>query len=175
MLRVRNKLWLVSDTHFGHHNIIKFQQRPATHEIIMLSEWIWRVGEHDQILHLGDVVVGRGGNPKRWLTVINRLPGEKFLIKGNHDKMRDSFYEAAGFTIVPEFVYKTVAFTHRPLTEDMYDDDGNEWTVNVHGHTHSNEYKPEHDGILLPGKVYKNVCVEHTELAPVQLGNVHPF
>lgn len=139
----------------------------------MLSEWARYVGEKDQILHLGDVCMGAQGNRNRWYDLIARMPGEKFLILGNHDRVNDNF-SRAGFIIVPEFVYRGIAFSHRPLTEDRYDDDGNDWHVNIHGHTHANDYTPEHDGILLGNRTYINVCVEHTDLKPRQLGTIFP-
>lgn len=142
----------------------------------MLSEWVERVGREDQILHLGDVAIHRKAHPVRWLSIISYLPGEKFLILGNHDNDKNlGIYEDAGFTIVPEFVYQGIAFSHRPVCEDRYDDEGNDWSVNIHGHTHSNEYNPEHDGILLGDRRYINVCVERTNLAPVRLGNIYPI
>lgn len=175
-LRVNNKLWVISDTHFGHQNIIKFQQRPVNHEVIMLSEWAERVDQRHQILHLGDVFLGKGGNAKRWASIIRYMPGEKFLVMGNHDKQKPELYEYAGFTIVKPFVYEGFAFTHYPITSreskyfNVQADDY--WHTNIHGHTHSNEYKPDHDGIPIEDKRYINVCVEHTNLAPVQLGNI---
>lgn len=186
MLRIRNKLWLISDTHFGHRNIIKFQQRPESHETIMLSEWAKRVGEDDQILHLGDVWM-KASN-WRWSAIIARLPGEKFLIKGNHDIVDDKFYEWAGFKIIDPFVAESnkgvkVAFTHVPVTPKMWELDlrytpteileGRAWDVNIHGHTHKNLHHPE-DGFRFEGKKYINVCVEHTNLAPIRLGDVLP-
>lgn len=39
---VTNALWVTSDTHYGHGNIVRFQQRPTNHEVIMLSNWIRR-------------------------------------------------------------------------------------------------------------------------------------
>ena len=171
MLKVRNSLWLISDTHFGHHNIIAFQQRPANHELIMLSEWIFRIRDDDQVLHLGDVFLGSKGNAARWSAVISRLPGKKYLIMGNHDKRKPSLYERAGFTIVPEFVSHGIAFTHRPVSEGFPGPAG-DFHTNIHGHTHSNTFHPDHDGVPDPNITYINVCVEHTELAPVQLGSL---
>lgn len=191
-LRVNNKLWLWSDTHFGHKNIVKFQARPETHEVIMLDNWIRRVPDDAQILHLGDVFLGKQGNPERWARVISRMPGEKFLILGNHDKAKLRLYEeVAGFTLLKPFIHRrpdgkngAIAFSHRPITYEypMYDEhakvdmlpenpfDG--WAVNVHGHVHSNEYRPEHDGTYLENKRYVNVSVEVTDLAPRQLGSI---
>lgn len=171
-LHVNNALWLISDTHFGHRNIVQYQQRPATHDVIMLSHWIDRVGEKDHILHLGDVALGQNGNRKKWIKVLSRLPGKKFLILGNHDKERKSVYEAAGFTIMEPFVHKgyALAFTHYPHSTIVPAPSG-DWAVNIHGHIHLNPPRAE-DGSLDKSKRYINLSVENTDLAPVQLGNV---
>jgi calcineurin-like phosphoesterase family protein len=177
-----NSLWLISDTHFGHKNIVRFQARPESHEVIMLDNWIRRVPDGAVLLHLGDVFLGKQGNPERWARVISRMPGDKFLILGNHDKAKRRIYEeVAGFEIVPPFIQNGVAFSHRPITpeypmydegtkRDVLDDVAAGWHTNVHGHTHSNAYRP--DGTFLEDKRYINVSVEVTDLAPVQLGNV---
>lgn len=193
-LRVDNKLWLITDTHFGHRNIVKFQQRPETHDIIMLSEWIKRVRPEDQILHLGDVWMG--GSPWRWAAIISALPGEKFLIKGNHDRTNDAMYRQAGFEVIKPFIRHGYAFTHRPISTrypflgsrlerhpDARDLPDPDWHTNIHGHIHRNKLDPNYvdwridpdfpdEGRFWAGKTYINVCVEVTDLAPVQLGNV---
>lgn len=179
-LRVGYKLWVWGDTHFGHRNIVQFQQRPGTHEVIMLSNWIDRVGEHDQILHLGDVALGQDGNRKRWLKVVKRMPGQKFLILGNHDKEAAKEYENAGFQILDPFIalgvyfrndmIENVAFTHFPHSTTNPAPAGG-WGTNIHGHIHKNALRPM-DGYIDPNKRYINLSVENTDLAPVQLGNV---
>ena len=180
-----NATWIISDTHFGHKNIVKFQQRPETHDVIMLDNWIRLVGEEHRILHLGDVFLGKQGNPRRWARIISRLPGRKYLIPGNHDGHGRQLYEAAGFTILRPFIHRGVAFTHRPVGPTFpawYDEwdlrfyDGDSawdegWTVNVHGHTHNNGHRDGEDE-RAPGKRYVNACVERTGLAPVQLGTL---
>lgn len=189
----KNADWLISDTHFGHRNIVKFQQRPETHEIIIISEWIKRVRDEDRIIHLGDVWI-RASN-WRWAAIISRLPGKKFLIKGNHDGAGDEWYERAGFEIIDPFIHDGFAFTHRPISADFphlglaeYELGGADkrspdfWEAcfgkrpeihtNIHGHTHSNMFNPKHDGLTDTNLHYVNVCVEHTNLAPVQLGQI---
>lgn len=189
MIRMRNNTWLISDTHFGHHNIIAYSQRPATHEVIMLDNWITRVGEDDDILHLGDVFLGKQGNPKRWARIIARLPGRKYLILGNHDKQKPALYEdVAGFEIIDPFIERGIAFTHRPISwqwpihyRQLNDrdrdilDPGAGWNTNIHGHTHNNPHRVGHDGVWVDGKRYINVSAEVTNLAPVQLGQVCPL
>lgn len=171
-LKVNNRLWIISDTHFGHRNIIKFQQRPESHEAIMLSEWIWAVRENDQILHMGDVFLGKQGNPMRWAAIVSRLPGEKFLMLGNHDRYDEVIYtDLAGFTLVDPFIQNGYAFTHRPVSVEWPAPEG-DWHTNIHGHVHGNEHRPEHDGTPLEGKRYINVSVEVTDFKPRQLGNI---
>lgn len=171
-MKIANRTWLISDTHFGHKNIIKFQGRPESHEVIMLSEWIKYVREDEDILHLGDVFMGKDGNPARWAAVVSRLPGNKFLILGNHDKQKRDLYERAGFTIIPEFVRQGVAFTHRPISVEFpgptegANGIGVPWHTNIHGHTHQNIMTPstdpsDHDGHLISGKVPQRVCRGH--------------
>lgn len=172
MLRVNNNLWIISDTHFGHQNIIKFQQRPINHEVIMLSEWIKYVGEDDQILHLGDVFMGKDGNPARWAAVISRMPGDKYLILGNHDKANKSLYAQAGFKIVKPFCKYGFAFTHRPISLEWPHENLKDWHTNIHGHTHGNPHRQEHDGTFFIEKDYINVCVEVMDYKPRQLGTI---
>lgn len=174
--RINSRLWVWSDTHFGHKNIEKFGQRPRTHESTMLSNWIALVGENDHILHLGDLFIG-GSN--RWANVLSRMPGKKFIVLGNHDPKIPALYAKAGFTVLPPFVWKGVAFSHRPVTADfpLYDElqgkgtlGNTSWETSVHGHVHKDEWHTEHDGLALPGKRYVNVNVDQIGLAPRQLG-----
>lgn len=174
-LRVNNKLWCISDTHFGHKNIVKYCQRPESHEVMMLSHWIELVGEHDQLLHFGDVFLGKQGSPKRWARVISRLPGEKFLMWGNHDhESLRTYEELAGFTIVPEFIHNGVFFSHRPASVE-YPPPHDDWHTNIHGHVHNNEYNQKHDGTYFEGKNYINISIEVMDFKPRQLGGIWPI
>lgn len=174
-MRVTNRTWLISDTHFGHRNIVQFQQRPETHEVIMLSEWVRLVREDDNILHLGDVFMGSKGNQQRWAMILSRMPGNKFLILGNHDRANmPELYETAGFTIIEPFVQDGVAFTHRPISPNsawaaIWE---GQWDKNVHGHIHLNGYQGEFGDNLIPGKFYVNLSIEATDFRPVQFGNI---
>lgn len=172
MFVVHNRTWITSDSHFGHHGIIKFGQRTPNHELIMLSKWIECVRDTDKILHLGDVFMGSQGNSRRWASVVARLPGRKYVIVGNHDHNLDVL-DRAGFETIPEFEQDGVLFTHEPIRiDDERDLAACEWNTNIHGHTHANEPNVEHDGVAVPGKRYINVCVEHTKMAPVQYGSL---
>jgi len=186
-VRVNSATWVWSDTHFGHHNIIKFQARPATHEIIMLSNWCRLVDGEDTLLHLGDLHLRSNWN--RWEPLLARMPGRKVLVLGNHDGHGVSKYERAGFTVVDPFVASVgktrVAFTHRPLSssyrgqpeylavrgeEGVWWPDVSElpeWDVNIHGHIHLNNHRDD-DGVLSGRHI--NVSVEAIDFRPYQLG-----
>jgi calcineurin-like phosphoesterase family protein len=79
-------IWFISDTHFGHKNIIRYCNRPfkdieeQTEEIV--KNWNAVVSARDHVFHLGDVGYG---SPQYLYRVLERLNGKIYLIKGNHD------------------------------------------------------------------------------------------
>ena len=157
--------YIISDTHFGHKNIIKYCDRPENHDEIMFNNWIKTVKNDDVILHLGDVTF-----KSRSYIPIGRLPGKKYLILGNHDKKSKDWYISEGFFIFKPFVWERIAFSHYPLGSDidMYDDNGDDWLVNIHGHVHNNEPKyKEHSG-----KKWINVSVEMMDYMPTKLRDI---
>jgi calcineurin-like phosphoesterase family protein len=78
--------WFISDTHFGHANIIKYCRRPfndTTHmDGAMIAAWNAVVAPDDDIWHLGDFSFGSAHLGQGYL---ERLTGRKHLIWGNHD------------------------------------------------------------------------------------------
>jgi calcineurin-like phosphoesterase family protein len=57
-----NSLFLISDTHFGHKNILKFADRPFESlehmHAIMIQRWNEVVPPDATVLHLGDFAMG---------------------------------------------------------------------------------------------------------------------
>jgi calcineurin-like phosphoesterase family protein len=77
----------VSDTHWGHKNIIKYSNRPFNsveemNEKLILN-WNEVVQPNDIVYHLGDFAFLPYDDLKK---TARRLNGEKHLILGNHDK-----------------------------------------------------------------------------------------
>jgi calcineurin-like phosphoesterase family protein len=165
-----DRLWVISDTHFGHDNVIQYTSRPFRADEqneAMFQRWRETVGTSDPILHLGDVVVGAGVGSDVW-EEIARLPGNpRWLVLGNHDREhRLPGIAAAGFVVIPPpiFVYRSwqVACTHEPMpTEDIARLGGGR-ALNVHGHVHDKLW-------LAPDPRHVNVCVERTDYRPVRL------
>jgi calcineurin-like phosphoesterase family protein len=78
-------VFITSDTHFSHKNIIEYCQRPfETYEQMdeaLVENWNSVVTDEDVVIHLGDVFWNHG----RAHAIAPRLRGVKHLIRGNHD------------------------------------------------------------------------------------------
>ena len=83
------KNFYISDTHFGHQNIIKLDNRPFKNcdqmENVLVMNWNNNVTSEDTVYILGDFCWLDG---QEWDRILNRLNGHKILIKGNHDVKR---------------------------------------------------------------------------------------
>lgn len=159
-------IWIISDTHFQHENILKFEPtRPGStiqeHDEALIDNWNSVVKPGDKVYHLGDVVMGNKETfPKLWA----KLHGKKRLIVGNHDNIR---YLSSGAFFEKVMLWRVwkewnMIFTHVPVSlqtlgEGRTDRD---LTLNVHGHIHSNPS---------PVGPYRCVCVEQTNYTPINL------
>lgn len=80
--------FFVSDTHFGHANIIKHSHRPFTDveqmNEMMIKSWNETVQLNDEVWHLGDFTFLQY-TPFRLL--LARLNGRINVVLGNHDKV----------------------------------------------------------------------------------------
>ena len=78
--------YYIADTHFGHSNILRFDQRPFADvhqmEESMIMLWNAVVRSNDTVYILGDFCWGKADE---WLRLVRQLRGTKVLIEGNHD------------------------------------------------------------------------------------------
>jgi calcineurin-like phosphoesterase family protein len=84
-------IYFTSDTHFNHDNIIKYSSRPFSTLEEMTEAYIQRwndiVRPGDSVYHLGDFAISYGKRHEKLVDdLLARLKGQKFLIKGNHDR-----------------------------------------------------------------------------------------
>jgi calcineurin-like phosphoesterase family protein len=182
------KTWLVSDTHFGHDNIVGFCHRPEDHDQVMIAEWRKWIPDDATVLHLGDLAYRNNARFKH--IVAKELTGaRKLLIAGNHDNQRFSFYKACGFQLARPFsipvspmsgeIYVphvdkdvtpqskwSVSFSHYPWNPT---EDGtmSERDVRIHGHIHNNGYT--RDAYVPFLRQHINLSVEQTKYRPVNL------
>lgn len=148
------KIFVISDTHFNHENIISYTGRPfktideMNREII--KKWNNKVGKEDLVIHLGDFALGSKEEIKE---LKNKLNGTILLIRGNHD--HQSKINEAGFIIIEDcIIIEDKIFSHYPLPKEEIPNG----LINVHGHIHGKESL---GGI--------NVSVEKTNYEPLEL------
>ena len=153
-------IYVISDTHLNHKNIIKYCNRPfsSVEEMnnTILRNWNKTVKDNDFVYLVGDLCFDgkRGVTAADWL---DRLNGEVLLIRGNHDKsgVERCFLEYKGY----EFL-----LVHRP-----YDRDGwNKWVIS--GHVHNN--LPEKYPFINYNNKNINVCVEFLDYTPISIDRI---
>jgi calcineurin-like phosphoesterase family protein len=191
-LRDRNDIdptrtWVVSDTHFGHQNIIGYCHRPTDFAQILLEEINSVVREGDTLLHLGDLCY-KGNSWFKHIIAPKIAPQaeRKLLIAGNHDRQRYSFYRDCGWKMAWPFWISyarpgtvpgslapplRVEFSHYPSRDHL---GGLTWRL--HGHIHNNGY---YDGRSNAGgpdwthvpflRNHINLSCEQTKYKPVRL------
>lgn len=164
-------IWVISDTHFNHGNILKFTDASgkkvrdfaSVEEMneVMIERWNECVKAGDKIYHLGDVFFGH----INW--VVNnwhRLNGKKRLVVGNHDDIsnivkRGMFEKVEMWRMFSEF---NLLLTHVPVHESTLGERRfkDRHMINVHGHIHGNPS---------PSPLHRCVCVEHTDYRPINI------
>ena len=81
-----SKIFITSDTHFSHKNIIKYCNRPfsSVEEMnsVLTDNWNSIVSKDDLVIHLGDFSFGRTIESIK--NHLDKLNGNKILILGNH-------------------------------------------------------------------------------------------
>lgn len=160
-----NNIWFISDTHFGHEGMTRFTRengtklRPFTTvdemDYTIFENWRKTVKPQDKVYHLGDVAFDIDK-----LRFIATLPGHKRLIRGNHDLFKMNEY-----TKIFEEVYGVKQldgwwFTHIPI--HPFSCGRKNFKGNIHGHIHE----------VRLGEPYVNVCVEHTNYAPINFEDI---
>jgi calcineurin-like phosphoesterase family protein len=85
-----SNIWFTSDTHFGHRSILTFCPNTRLgidhndHDEILIRNWGNTVSEDDTVYMLGDIFFC---GATRANEIMDRLPGKKHLIYGNHDEI----------------------------------------------------------------------------------------
>jgi len=82
-----SNVFFTSDTHFGHRNVIKYNNRPfeTVEEMddAIIERWNSRVEPGDIVFHLGDFAMAC--SPMYLKDIMDRLNGKIILINGSHD------------------------------------------------------------------------------------------
>ena len=141
---------LISDLHFGHTNLLKFERRLfdtiEEHDNYIITSINKAVKNTDTLYILGDI-----GNVEK----VRQLNGRKIFIMGNHDKRPIKEYEAYFAEVYdkPIFFRKDILLSHEPCPVPL-------GTLNIHGHLH---------GSKLANEQHYNVSAHVIDYAPIDI------
>jgi calcineurin-like phosphoesterase family protein len=151
-----SETFVVADTHIGHYNVVLHGNREqfiypnpnydpekpdhfktnnpravhlAQHDEFQIDTWNGRVSKKDDIWILGDLAW------KHHASIIPRLNGKKYLIRGNHDKMSQDAYRMFQQIEGAHYRYSYPAKIHKKpvmLAHCPYDT----WFSSPHGSWH---------------------------------------
>ena len=164
------KIYIISDTHFNHKNIIDYCNRPFKdiNEMnnTIIDNWNKYVKKEDIVYHLGDFFLGSKFDLK---DIVDRLNGTIYLIRGNHDRLTVKSYEDCGIIVLKNAPiimddYK-IMLSHRPLPDTMIKDG----YVNIHGHIHQNKLEDTYDNGLYDKNKRINVSCDILNFKPILL------
>ena len=89
----KRKLWLTSDEHYGHKNIIAYQNRPFHNleemDRALVANHNAVVGHDDCVIHVGDFSFGNGAF---FAKTAKSLNGAHFFMDGSHDRAMREFF-----------------------------------------------------------------------------------
>jgi calcineurin-like phosphoesterase family protein len=155
-----NRVFVISDTHFGHKRIIEFEAafRPFAsieeHDRELVARWNAAVKPKDTVWHLGDVFFGKDGH-----LILEALHGRKKLVLGNHDHYPLELYQRYFSKIFGAAEHGGNILTHVPVHPGQL----RRYARNIHGHMHHNR---------LDDPRYVCVSVEQTGLAPILMSSL---
>ena len=161
------KIWVTSDTHFSHKNIIQYCNRPFENidqmNETLIKNWNDAIAPHDIVIFCGDFCFARtaeaGSVTERFA---NQLNGLKLIVKGNHD-FKKFRYTQHGFRaeFYQLFDFGRFLFCHRP--DNLYEWH-NDYDFVFFGHVHDK----------MPAVTYINtinVCLDYNNLQPLDITN----
>lgn len=148
--------FFTSDLHFGHKNIVKFTERnrftcAEEHTEWLISLWNTQVKPGDLVYHLGDFSFFKKYEDVH--VVLNRLNGQKILLKGNHDSS-DHLNQAKEDGLIVRWSHyeeikiadTKVCLMHFPMASWNQQGRGS-W--HLHGHSHGNLREEHKQGKIL--------------------------
>lgn len=139
-----SNIFVTSDNHYFHKNIMKFcpQTRPFTDIGDMTEKMILAhnrvVRPEDDVYFLGDFSFG---NATQTRDVIHRLNGRLHLVYGNHDRVIECNHDIQKlFTSVQDYKFlkvgdKELAMFHYPIDGEWRN--SHRGSYHIHGHLHN--------------------------------------
>lgn len=152
-------IYVWSDTHFGHANIIKYCNRPFTSVEEMDATMI---KNHNDTVNNDDLIIFNGDfsfYKKDDAGIFAQLKGRKILVKGNHDYKVTKSLAWEAIHDIYEFIHEGQKFVmcHYPMFS---------WNKKFHGsiHLYGHVHNIAQDQLNMPNA--HNICVEYQDYCP---------
>lgn len=179
------KVFVSSDHHFYHKNIIKYANRPFDFESktcvrdcakFLIQNHNNVVSNDDIVILAGDLSANLRNNQSKFKELLKLLNGKKILVRGNHDYEPDEFYKEAGFIDVVDYlVFEPYFICHYPCFITKFSNKKEKEIFNIlnqhkithiiHGHIHNKDanYNDKYTRI--------NVCVDYepNKFTPIEI------
>lgn len=169
-------IYITSDFHISHENIMKYCNRYKSHRNITdyidnLFYHLQSLKETDIFFYLGDLACSKDKSIELCKKYIDKIKcKEKHFIRGNHDTwLTDDDLKYIGFKTIKDYlVIKKTLFCHYSLDSsygkfgnykdhkylwDLFYNNDDIKTI-IHGHIHNNRT------IKIPGKKFINVSID---------------
>ena len=178
------EIFIISDTHFGHAEMLNFlnydgtRMRPFSSveemDELMIESWNKLVKPTDKVYHLGDVFYKSGNSDE----IAKRLNGTKVLARGNHDRREAQWYLKYFKDVRATFhIDGNYLLSHFPI----HPDSKGRFVRGLHGHIHAQtvmKNQPivavyengdtEEVGVeRVSDPWYRNCCVEVNNYSPI--------
>jgi len=155
-----NNIFITSDLHLGHANIIGYCNRPFYNVEEMdkkiINNWNSIIDKGDTVYFLGDFCMGGVDIIKNY---VQQLNGKITMIRGNHDHKKPRFYVESGFYECiehPILVDGRYILSHHPIFTNISSP-----YINIYGHVHNDPtYKT-----ITPFNAC--VCLERWDYKPI--------
>ncbi len=156
-----SKKFYIADWHYNHANCIAFDNRPfkTVEEMneALIANWNNAVSPEDTVYVLGDMFWCKTTEA---IEVLDKLNGQKFLIKGNHDRCNDSQFRSK-FVKISDYMEikdedKNVVLCHYPIP--CFKNHFYGW-FHLYGHVHTSfEYNMMEHTKYLMQELYTKPC-----------------
>jgi len=160
-----NQIYVISDSHFGHENMVNWSLREKGFE-----EKIWKglhaLPSNTILIHLGDLTMSSDYEVSQQMITI---PYKKWLIRGNHDKHSISWYINNGWDCVCDEMIIDM-FGNRILLSHIPQPKREGVTRNIHGHLHGGRSHGRPD--FYDETYHFEICPEVVGYLPVKLGSI---
>lgn len=156
-------VFVTSDTHFFHENIIKYDNLPFENTERMnahiINQWNSVVAPDDEVWCLGDMFFCSKEKAKE---IMNQLNGHKKLVYGNHDNHGIQWFLDVGFEDISKHPITLDGYIHLQHYPPEYTPASTP-EVWLYGHVHNSpDYETISDNMAC-------VCISRWDFRPVRL------